>query len=40
LKSTTIGTIMDQGLHEFLDDFIASNNKLGNEITEGYRFYS
>ena len=40
LKSTTIGAIMDQGLHEFLDGFIASNNKLGNEITEGYRFYS
>ncbi len=40
LKSTTIGTIMDQGLHEFLDGFIASNNQLGNEITEGYRFYS
>jgi len=40
LKSTTVDQIMDQGLHEFLDNFIALNNKLGNEITEGYRFYS
>ncbi|GEO84070.1 hypothetical protein GCM10007920_08380 [Ciceribacter naphthalenivorans] len=40
LQSTTIGTIMDQGLHEFLDSFIARNNRLGQEITEGYRFYS
>lgn len=39
LKSTTIEKIMDQGLHEFLDDFIACNNRLGSEITEGYRFY-
>ena len=40
LQSTTIGEIMDQGLHEFLDRFIARNNRLGQEITEGYRFYS
>ena len=40
LQSTTIGAIMDQGLHEFLDDFISRNNQLGQEITEGYRFYS
>jgi uncharacterized alpha-E superfamily protein len=40
LHSTTVGQIMDQGLHEFLDTFIARNNKLGQEITEGYRFYS
>jgi Uncharacterized protein conserved in bacteria len=40
LQSTTIGEIMDQGLHEFLEDFIARNNRLGAEITEGYRFYS
>ena len=40
LRSTSIDQIMDQGLHEFLDNFIALNNKLGNEITEGYRFYS
>lgn len=40
LQKTSIGTIMDQGLHEFLDNFISHNNQLGQEITEGYRFYS
>ncbi|WP_454289516.1 alpha-E domain-containing protein [Rhizobium arsenicireducens] len=40
LRSTTIGEIIDQGLHEFLDSFISRNNRLGQEITEGYRFYS
>lgn len=40
LQSTTIGEIMDLGLHEFLDDFITRNNRLGAEITDGYRFYS
>jgi uncharacterized alpha-E superfamily protein len=40
LNSTNIAQIMDLGLHEFLDNFIALNNKLGQEVTEGYRFYS
>lgn len=40
LLKTDIGNIMDQGLHEFLDRFIAQNNQLGQEITEGYRFYT
>ena len=40
LRSTTIDQVMDQGLHEFLDDFIGRSNQLGQEITEGYRFYS
>jgi uncharacterized alpha-E superfamily protein len=31
---------MDQGLHEFLEDFVHRNNKLGMEISDGYRFYS
>jgi uncharacterized alpha-E superfamily protein len=39
LKSTTINRIMDGGLHEFLEDFIHRNSQLGQEITEGYRFY-
>ncbi|MCM2291122.1 alpha-E domain-containing protein [Allorhizobium sp. BGMRC 0089] len=39
LLSTSIARIMDQGLHEFLDNFIHRNNQLGNEISEGYRFY-
>ena len=39
LQNLTIKNIMDQGLHEFLEDFVARNNKLGAEISDGYRFY-
>ncbi|MFD1745801.1 alpha-E domain-containing protein [Rhizobium helianthi] len=39
LQRGSIGDIMDQGLHEFLEDFISRNNQLGAEISEGYRFY-
>jgi uncharacterized alpha-E superfamily protein len=39
LAGMSIDRIMDQGLHEFLDNFIARNNQLGLEISEGYRFY-
>ncbi|MGZ9718770.1 alpha-E domain-containing protein [Rhizobium miluonense] len=39
LQKLTIKRIMDQGLHEFLEDFVARNNKLGAEISDGYRFY-
>ena len=39
LKSTTVTRIMDGGLHEFLEEFVNRNNQLGQEITEGYRFY-
>ena len=38
LKTRAIRDIMDQGLHEFLEDFVAMNNKLGYEISKGYRF--
>lgn len=38
LKTRAIKDIMDQGLHEFLEDFVAMNNKLGYEISKGYRF--
>lgn len=40
LHSSNITQVMDQGLHEFLDSFIARNNRLGHEINEGYRFYA
>nr|WP_316655377.1 alpha-E domain-containing protein [uncultured Gellertiella sp.] len=40
LRSCNIRDIMDQGLHEFLKGFIRSNNQLGQEISEGYRFYT
>lgn len=39
LQSRNIRDIIDLGLHEFLEDFILKNNKLGLEISEGYRFY-
>ncbi len=39
LHKGSIQEIMDQGLHEFLEEFIRQNNQLGMEISEGYRFY-
>ncbi|MCQ2003501.1 alpha-E domain-containing protein [Rhizobium sp. NRK18] len=39
LRTKSIAEIMDQGLHEFLDDFITQNNQLGMEISSAYRFY-
>ncbi len=38
LRSRSITDIMDQGLHEYLEDFISQNNRLGQEISDGYRF--
>ena len=39
LKPGSIASIFDGGLHEFLSDFIISNNRLGNEVAENYRFF-
>ncbi|MGV1914877.1 alpha-E domain-containing protein [Rhizobium sp. 22-785-1] len=39
LKETTIDRVMDRGLHEFLEAFVNRNGQLGQEITDGYRFY-
>ncbi|MCA1404853.1 alpha-E domain-containing protein [Ensifer sp. IC3342] len=39
LRSRSINDIMDQGLHEYLEEFISDNNRLGQEISDGYRFY-
>lgn len=39
LKAGSIGEIFDAGLHEFLDDFIASNNRFGDQIAQDYNFY-
>jgi uncharacterized alpha-E superfamily protein len=38
LMTTSIDAVMDSGLHEFIEDFIVSNDKLASEISEGYRF--
>ena len=40
LRSRNIRDIIDQGLYEFLEDFIRHNNQLGIDISEGYRFYT
>ncbi|SCW52857.1 Uncharacterized conserved protein, Alpha-E superfamily [Rhizobium mongolense subsp. loessense] len=39
LQTRQIKDVMDQGLHEFLEDFVNRNNQLGMEISDGYRFY-
>jgi uncharacterized alpha-E superfamily protein len=39
LQVGSIKEIFDIGLHEFLDAFIADNNRLGDQIAENYRFY-
>ncbi|NLS04336.1 alpha-E domain-containing protein [Rhizobium sp. P32RR-XVIII] len=39
LQARQIKDVIDQGLHEFLEDFVNRNNQLGIEISEGYRFY-
>lgn len=39
LHKGSIEDIMEQGLHEFIEEFIRQNNQLGLEISEGYRFY-
>lgn len=39
LQSSDITSIFQQGLHEFLAGFIASNNRLGEDISLAYHFY-
>ncbi|WP_275784127.1 alpha-E domain-containing protein [Pararhizobium gei] len=38
LRSHSIKDVMDQGLHEYIENFIGYNNRLGQEISDGYRF--
>lgn len=38
LSKNNIDTIFEKGLHEFLVDFIAANNKLGNSVAEQFLF--
>ena len=38
LNDGNIDTIFQSGLHEFLSDFIARNNRVGQEISEAYHF--
>lgn len=39
LRVGSIKDIFDQGLHEFLSEFIGDNNRLNAQIAEDYRFY-
>lgn len=39
LREREIQSIMDTGLHEFLQDFISQNSRVAAEIAEAYRFY-
>jgi uncharacterized alpha-E superfamily protein len=36
LSNSNIDDIFQSGLHEFLSDFIAENNRLGEAITQQY----
>jgi uncharacterized alpha-E superfamily protein len=40
LENGDIDTIFQSGLHEFLLEFIARNNRVGQEISEAYHFNS
>ncbi len=39
LNEMTIHDVLNEGLHEFLSDFIVRNNAVGNEIARDYRFF-
>lgn len=39
LRQTTMESIFQRGLHEFLSDFIARNNALGAAVAEAYNFH-
>ncbi|MCV0398015.1 MAG: alpha-E domain-containing protein [Rhizobiaceae bacterium] len=39
LKVGSVRDVFEQGLHEFLGEFLSRNNRLGNEIASDYRFY-
>jgi uncharacterized alpha-E superfamily protein len=40
LERSDVDQIFQSGLHEFLQDFIRENNRLGSEISEAYHFAS
>ena len=39
VENTTMDTIFTHGLHEFLTEFIARNNRVSNALSESYNFY-
>jgi len=38
LRDHTIGSVFDIGLHQFIGAFIRSNNAIGTQIEQDYRF--
>lgn len=38
LKDSTIEAIMDEGLHEYIEDFIRHNNEVGVQVESDFRF--
>ena len=40
LEEGTVNSIIDGGLHEFIEALILDNNRLSNEIAQSYSFYS
>ncbi len=39
LKSSTVATLIESGLHEFLKEFISKNNILAESVASDYNFY-
>ena len=38
LRQHSVATIFDQGLHQFITEFIRNNNAIGTQIEQDYRF--
>ncbi len=38
LKKMTVAEVFDEGLHDFINTFIRTNNEIGAEIEQAYRF--
>lgn len=39
LRASNVNAVFEEGLHEFLTDFLAETNRLGREIEADYRFH-
>ncbi|MBZ0216567.1 MAG: alpha-E domain-containing protein, partial [Fimbriimonadaceae bacterium] len=39
LGESSIGSIIETGLHEFIEDFLRDNTALGGQIEKDYLFY-
>jgi uncharacterized alpha-E superfamily protein len=39
MKRMTIKDVLDEGLHEYLTDFLIRTNNLGDQVARDYRFF-